>query len=339
MAAASRRRLLYAAAASGAGVFGLMTFGLRPAPATEPVAATAPAAGSDKDRAEKLAHDIVLLEPLHTRPAAPREGEWLARFHEPGQSFRQYLRDNPTLPAGRRRVLYVLPLGEFSKEQEKIVRLTGEFMGVFFHLKTTLLEAVSLEAIPANARRTHPSWGMKQIHAGYVLGTLLPPRLPADGAALICITSSDLYPEESWNFVFGQASLEARVGVWSLYRFGDPAASREAFNLCLLRMLKVSTHETGHMFTLHHCTAWLCGMAGSNSLPESDRHPLELCPECTAKICWACRVDPVDRYRGMLAFLSANGLTDQARACRESMDALTGRPATRPASTTRVNPG
>lgn len=328
MAAAARRRLLYASAASGAAVFFLLTLCLPHAPGAQP-------GGDDKDRAEKLARDISLLEPLHTRPSPPREGEWLERFHEPGQSFQQYLRDKPTLPIGQRRLLYVLPLGEFSKEQEKIVRLTAEFMGVFFNLKTSVLDRLPLDVVPAKARRTHPSQGMKQIHAGYMLDELLPPRLPADAAAMICITSSDLYPEESWNFVFGQAKFAARVGVWSLYRFGDPAGSGEAFNLCLVRMLKISTHETGHMFSLHHCTAWLCGMAGSNSLVESDRHPLELCPECTAKICWASRADPVERYRKMQAFLAAHGLADQAGVCRDSIDALQGRPVSRPAPASR----
>jgi archaemetzincin len=30
----------------------------------------------------------------------------------------------------------------------------------------------------------------------------------------------DLYPEPSWNFVFGQASLNERVGVYSFARYG-----------------------------------------------------------------------------------------------------------------------
>jgi len=128
------------------------------------------------------------------------------------------------------------------------------------------------------------------------------------------------------------------VGVWSLYRFGDPKAGRQAFRLALLRMLKISTHETGHMFSLLHCMAWLCGMCGSNSLPESDRHPLALCPECVAKICCPCRADPVDRYRKLLAFHRANGLTAEADACRRSIDALTPAASTRPATAALTSP-
>ena len=41
---------------------------------------------------------------------------------------------------------------------------------------------------------------------------------------MISFTSTDLWPGEDWNFVFGQASFEKPVGVWSLHRLGDPAA-------------------------------------------------------------------------------------------------------------------
>ena len=94
-----------------------------------------------------------------------------------------------------------------------------------------------LSVIPAPARRTHPSWGVKQILSTYVLDSVLRPRLPADAAAYIAFTASDLWPGAGWNFVFGQASLRHRVGVWSIYRNGDPSESKEAFRICLLRLL------------------------------------------------------------------------------------------------------
>ena len=51
------------------------------------------------------------------------------------------------------------------------------------------------------------------------------PRRPEDAVAVLGLTTSDLWPGEGWNFVFGQASLRDRIGVWSLYRFGDPERS------------------------------------------------------------------------------------------------------------------
>jgi archaemetzincin len=153
---------------------------------------------------------------------------------------------------------------------------------------------------------------------------VLTPRLPRDAAATICFTACDLWPGPGWNFVFGQASLEGRVGVWSIARFGDPDESEESFRLVLLRTLKLATHEAGHMFSLAHCTAYACDMNGSNSLDESDRHPLALCPECLAKICWATRADPAERYRKLIEFCKREGLKAEAERYEKLLAAVSG---------------
>ena len=155
-----------------------------------------------------------------------------------------------------------------------------------------------------------------------MLNDVLKPRLPDDGAAIIALTAMDLWPGKGWNFVFGQASLKARVGVWSMSRFGDPEKSEEAFRLCLLRTLKVATHETGHMISLPHCVLHECNMCGSNHLKETDRHPLALCPECVAKVCWATRTEPAKRYRGLEQFCRAHGLENEANRYQKFIDAL-----------------
>jgi HSP20 family molecular chaperone IbpA len=56
----------------------------------------------------------------------------------------------------------------------------------------------------------------------YLLYEVLEPDRPEDALAYLALTASDLWPGEGWNFVFGQANLRRRVGVWSLYRNGDP---------------------------------------------------------------------------------------------------------------------
>jgi archaemetzincin len=115
------------------------------------------------------------------------------------------------------------------------------------------------------------------------------------------------------------------VGVWSLSRFGDPAENEQAFRLALLRTLKTGSHELGHMFSILHCTAYECDMCGSNSLAESDRRPLALCPECMAKVCWATQADPVERYRKLAAFCETQGLKAEAGRYRQLLDALGAR--------------
>ena len=211
------------------------------------------------------------LLPLHKKLGPPRSGDWLAEHDESGQGYRQYVRSRPILPDKIRTTIYIQPLGQFDKTQRRIVRESAQFMELYFGLPVVVREDLSLDVIPDEARRTHPSWGMKQIASGYVLHQVLTPRLPKDAVASIAFTTSDLWPGKGWNFVFGQASLASRVGVWSLYRFGDPHESREAYRLCLRRTLQTSTHEMGHMFSMHHCIFHQCNMCGSNNLEEADR--------------------------------------------------------------------
>ena len=268
------------------------------------------------------------LRPLHTKLGKPKPGEWLARFDEPGQTFNQYLRARPTLPKGKRRIIYIQPLGDFTAGQRKVVTLTAEYIGRFFNLPVKVRKEMALTVIPAKARRTHPTWGGKQILSTYVLDNLLAPRLPGDAFGMIALTSSDLWPGKGWNFVFGQASLRNRVGVWSIHRFGDPDKDKAQLAKVLLRTVKTSTHELGHMFSIQHCTAYNCNMCGSNSLTESDRQPVALCPECLAKICWATGTDPVTRYRKLWAFWKAQGMEAEAAPFAKFLTALGAAPPT-----------
>ena len=132
--------------------------------------------------------------------------------------------------------------------------------------------------------------------------------------------------------MFGQASLRERVGVWSIHRNGDPDKDAASFRICLLRTLKTATHETGHMFSMLHCTAYECNLCGSNHRAESDRRPLALCPECLAKVCWACRADPLERFGRLSAFCKAHGLKGEAATYDRAIRALGGTPPKAPAA-------
>jgi len=273
-------------------------------------------------RLREIREAMEQIGPLHTKLGKPKPGDWLDRHDEPGQTFRQYVACDPVRPTVARRTIYVQPLGDFSKTQRRIVTLTAEFMGLYFHLPVKVKEDLPLSLIPEKARRVHPSWGDKQILSTYVLDDVLKPRLPTDAVAYIAFTTSDLWPGRGWNFVFGQASLRDRVGVWSIYRNGDPDESPAAFRLCLLRTMKTATHETGHMFSMQHCTAYECNLCGSNHREESDRRPIACCPECVAKLWWVTGADPVARYRKLMAFCEKQGLEDEAAFYRKSVEAL-----------------
>ena len=61
---------------------------------------------------------------------------------------------------------------------------------------------------------------------------------------------------------------------------------------------------------------------GSNSLAESDRRPLALCPHCLAKLCYATGADPHKRFEKLIALCKANGLKDEQTFYEKSLAAL-----------------
>jgi len=265
---------------------------------------------------------IAKLEPLHEPLREPGPSDWLANHKETGQTFQQYVASKPAKPTGRRNTIYIQPLGPFTKKQQEIINLSSEFLGLYYNLPVKVKKDLALTVIPGKARRKHPSWGMDQILTTYVLDDVLRPRLPDDAAAYIAFTATDLWPGKGWNFVYGQASLRHRVGVWSIHRNGEPEAGEDEFRLCLLRTLKTAAHETGHMFSIKHCIAHECNLCGRNNRTESDRSPLYLCPQCVSKVCWATDTNIVDRHTKLAKFCNDNGLDSEEEFYKKSINAV-----------------
>lgn len=286
-------------------------------PAAEPVSAPPPTGVSLTD----LRLLIRMLSPLHEKIHEPGPSDWLAQHKEPGQRFEDYLTCKPVTLTPKRRTLYIQPLGELKGRQKEIVDLSAEFMGLYFGTDCRILESLPLSLIPRNKRRPDRGFG-EQIKTDVILDDILRSRIPKDAAAYIAFTASDLYPKDTWNFVFGQAYLYHRVGVWSLARFGNPDADDESFRLCLLRTIKTATHETGHMFSMNHCIFYECNMDGRNHLQESDAKPLWLCPECFAKVLYATGQEPKESLRKQAAFARKHGLEPEAAFYEKSLNTL-----------------
>lgn len=251
-----------------------------------------------------------------------REGDWLETFQEDGQTFEEYISQNPTLPTEERKIIYIQPIGEFTETQKRILQLTAEYMQAFYGLPVNLFETKSLGKIPKDFERKNPYEGQRQVKTGYFLDKILPEILPKDGAALICFTNVDLFPDETFNYLFGQANLETRVGVYSLWRFGNPDKSAEDFDLFLKRTLKIGVHETGHMFSIGHCKKYECLMSGTNHLEETDRRPLDVCPECMLKIAWAMKYEPVQRYENLARFCEKRVWNETRKTFLEKSEAI-----------------
>lgn len=284
----------------------------------KPTSNMATAREAKKERKE-LRDAIARIEPFFKPMGKPEAYDWLASHNEPGQTFEEYLDADPVKPTRERQKIYVLPLGTFTAQQQKVIDVAAGYLDVFYDLPVSVMRAQSVKRpLSVKDSRRSPSTKTEQIRSGYVLDDVLKPILPPDAAALIAFTSDDLFPDASMNYVFGQASLENRVGVWSLARLDDNAD----FDTFLRRTLKIAAHETGHMFSMRHCTKFECLMSGTNHLGETDRRPIDACPECTAKICWLTDIGQSERYRKLEEFCRRNGLVKEANDFKLNAAAL-----------------
>lgn len=249
---------------------------------------------------------------------APAPDDWLANHPEDGQSFDQFVASRPNKPDGRRKTLYFLPLGAFDKQRSPPLDKLRDFAAAFFATDVKVLEPV--DVLKRNiTTRTNPHTKNRQLLTDDLLA-MLARELPADAYALLGITMEDLYPDPRWNYVFGQASLRERVGVYSFARydpgFPDPPAGpadQATRTLILRRSCKVLAHETGHMFGIQHCVYYKCLMNGSNHLREADGRPVHLCPADLRKLQWGTGFDPAQRYRKLQAFAKEAGFDDEEK--------------------------
>lgn len=264
----------------------------------------------------------------------PQPGDWLAGpgRNERDRTFEEYVKSNPKGPTRRRTSIVIQPLGVFSREETVLIEKLRAYCAIFFGLPARIEEPRPLPET-GRRRRTDGPRGFDQFLTTAIMDELLRPNLPDDAICYLGVTMQDLYPEPDWNFVFGQASLRERVGVYSLARYRPEFYGRRADadtdKLILMRAIKVMVHETGHMFGLHHCRKWRCVMNGSNHLAESDRCPVFLCPDCLRKLRWNLRFDIMSRYEGMARFWAREGFEEETQWSRRRIEKLRSTPPAR----------
>lgn len=249
---------------------------------------------------------IQKLTPFDVNLEKPKPGEWLYIHKEKGQTFEQYTTSNPVRTTTQRMKIYLQPLGDFSPLEDKIIRYTAEYLTIFFDRQAVILPTLNDSIIPITGRRR------SQLHTGTILD-LLEKDFPKDGIVFMALTSADLYPSDKWNFVFGQARPDTRVGVSSFFRYAPEDMDYKNYNYCLERIIKTSSHEIGHMFSCMHCTHAVCLMNGSNSLEESDSRPNRLCSECLHKLHWNLNFNVTERLAKLNRFFKTHGLMEDYR--------------------------
>lgn len=258
--------------------------------------------------------------------------DWLSAHPEEPQDFESfYTGQFRKMPNASHKTIYIQTIGSFGEagaQTKQYVEWLRDYCRAFFHgLTVTLLPTVTVAETGCSFRINTNSYNL-QILTGDLL-RFLEKKKPKDAFCIVGITMIDLYPKDSWNFVFGQASLSSGMGVFSFARYDDHFYSKvyagrlkkrlslkkgdysvfDAYytppisSTLLLRSCKTMTHEIGHMFGLRHCQWLSCVMQGSNHLEESDRRPLDMCPICLRKLQAAIGFKIADRYKALLQWI------------------------------------
>jgi archaemetzincin len=86
-------------------------------------------------------------------------------------------------------------------------------------------------------------------------------------------------------YIFGQAYLNGRIGIVSIYRLSNEKYGIKTDHKILLeRFRKEAIHELGHMFGLIHCSDPVCVMRSSTYVEDIDQKSHALCPVCRMQL-------------------------------------------------------
>lgn len=86
-------------------------------------------------------------------------------------------------------------------------------------------------------------------------------------------------------YIFGQAYLNGRTGIASMYRLSNERYGiKRDDEILISRFRKEIIHELGHCFGLIHCQNPTCVMRSSTYVEDIDQKDYQLCSKCHAEI-------------------------------------------------------
>ncbi len=285
-----------------------------------------------EDIEDPLKKELACVHHVDNKLGSPKPGSWRAygknQLGEENQTFEKFLQlHNAGEPDNK--PLVVQRIGFFNLLELKIIDITTDFLRVFHQIPIIVAaddmtmaqlkerKLQSLERYNVDETQGYYQQCIQELNGTFprqngqydgnlvidMIFRLITPNLRKihDKCRVIAFTNEDLYVE-GLNFVFGCASLNGAEGIWSNHRLGNPNKGPKEFEKCLLRMMKISAHEFGHMRGFDHCTDYECNIGGYMSRDELDERPLIYCLQDTAKLCSLAKTSLLDYNTNLLEF-------------------------------------
>jgi archaemetzincin len=265
----------------------------------------------------------------------PERGDWLSIHIEQGQSFDEFTAQNWNTPDKTRNIIYLMAFERPVSKAKNTIDHLKEFVSAYYQMPVKIIYS-DLKAAEGFTSRINSSSSQLQYLTDDIL-LYMKKHLPKDAYCMMGVTLIDLYPQESWNFVYGVGSLRERVGIFSLARYypGVHGSGYDQERIDRLKLnrsdrvrifhkraFKVITHEIGHMFGMRHCIYFHCNENGSNHMKESDLQPIHFCPVCLRKIHKSIGFDPVKRYEQLKELYESHDLEKQAQWVSDRLEEI-----------------
>jgi len=124
--------------------------------------------------------------------------------------------------------------------------------------------------------------GRDQYHSTPILSKL-ETDAPKNYLKVLALTQVDLFIP-ILTYVFGEAQLNGKTCIVSIFRLNEDNISVEAENVFRKRIVKEAIHEIGHTFNLRHCKNKECIMNFCRSVNEVDLRNDVPCRYCEVLI-------------------------------------------------------